>query len=68
LPDGQHDVYVEDMNGQRQYSQLSTRADREIPNFIGIVSLQMRLLKHLPENHLIPSKPYLPGRPTHVCV
>jgi hypothetical protein len=45
------------MNGQRQHSQLSTRADREIPNFIGIVSLQMRLLKRLPENHLIPSKP-----------
>ena len=65
--DGRHNAYVEAMNGLLQQAKRAARGYRDVRNFIAIAYLRMSKLKHLPENPLIPAKPYGLGRTIHVC-
>jgi len=65
--DGRHNAYVEAMNGLLQQAKRAARGYRDVRNFIAIAYLRMSKLKHLPENPLIPAKPYSLGRTIHVC-
>jgi transposase len=64
---GRHNAYVEAMNGLLQQAKRAARGYRDVRNFIAIAYLRMSKLKHLPENPLIPAKPYGLGRTIHVC-